>query len=390
MRPDTEIAIVGAGCAGLSLAAALGIARVPGQVCLLEPRATYQRDRTWCFWNTEDHPFAASISYSWKSWRVSSGSRQAIQSSSRYRYCHIGGDAFYRAGLDFIAAQPMQEINLGVSVHSIEPHPSGHLAVETSAGRLLARQVFDSRPPVHHALAAPALVQRFVGWHVRTTAARFKPDLVELMRFLPDDTPGRVRFLYLLPFSATEALVEMTYLDAPDLPEPAYIADLQAWLDEQDCQGEILYAEQGSLPMHLSRPVAASTSFGNRLHAIGVRGGRLKPSSGYAFLRIQRHSRAIAHALLAGRPIPATAEPPVYRAMDAIFLEALQHSHTEAPELFLRMFEGADPDQLVRFLSETSAPREMLRVAWSLPKLPMMHAVAHLAQYAADRPGAIL
>ena len=387
MRPDTEIAILGAGCAGLSLAAALGIARVPGQVHLLEPRAKYQRDRTWCFWNTEDHPFASAVSHSWNSWRVSSGSRQTMQRSRRYRYCHIGGDEFYRAGLGYVARQSNQEICHGITVHSVEPHHAGYLSVETNAGRLLARKVFDSRPPGDQALASSALLQRFLGWHVRTAVPRFDPETAELMRFLPSDMPGRVRFVYVLPFSSTEALVEMTYLDKPDLPEPAYRTDLQAWLVEQDCQGEILYAEYGSLPMQPRQPVTADGSLGGRLHAIGIRGGRLKASSGYGFMRMQRHSRAIANALLAGRPVPLVAESFVYGAMDAVFLEALQRSNAAAPELFLQMFARTEPDALVRFLSETSAPREMLRVAWSLPKLPMLYAAARSAGRVAYAPG---
>jgi lycopene beta-cyclase len=108
------------------------------------------------------------------------------------------------------------------------------------------------------------------------------------------------------------------------------------------------------------------------VHAIGARGGRLKPSSGYGFLRIQRHSRAIARALAEGRPVPLTAEPQRYSLMDAVFLRALKTA--DAAELFLAMFAGANPDALVRFLGEASPISESLRVAWSLPKLPMLRA----------------
>jgi hypothetical protein len=58
--------------------------------------------------------------------------------------------------------------------------------------------------------------------------------------------------------------------------------------------------------------------------------------------------------------------------MDTVFLHALQS--TDAAELFLAMFAGAQPDALVRFLGEASPVSEALRVAWSLPKLPMLGA----------------
>ena len=377
MRPDTDIAILGAGCAGLSLAAALGMARVPGHVCLMEPRITYKRDRTWCFWNTEEHPFVSAISHAWARWRVSSGSQHALQGSDRYKYCHIAGDAFYRAALESIDHCADQELCRGVSIDSVEPHHTGYVAVETNQGRLLARHVFDSRPPVLDPKASPALLQRFMGWHVRASEPRFDPATVELMKFLPSDVPGRVRFLYLLPFSVTEALVEMTYLDDPGLPEPPYEADLRQSLQEHACDWEVLYTEQGSLPMQASRPI--STSDG-RVHSIGMRGGRIKPSSGYGFLRIQRHSRSIARSLAAGSPIPTSVEPHLYSTMDNIFLRALRNSNTAVPALFLRMFARTDADALVRFLSETSAPDEMLRVAWSLPKLPLLKAALQSAR----------
>ncbi len=362
---------MGAGCAGLSLAASLGAAQTPGTVLLLEPRTSYIRDRTWCFWNTEEHLFSSAISHRWESWRVSRGERAVVRRSDRYQYCHIAGDDFYAQGLRAVERAPGQELCQGVSVHSVEPQASGLVRVETNSGGLLAREVFDSRPAV--GCSPPLLVQRFLGWHVRAARPCFDARTVELMRFLPSDRPGRVRFLYLLPFSPTEALVEMTYLDAPDLPEPFAEDELKSWLEENAGNWEVVYTERGALPMTpAGRQPGGLDHDPEHVHAIGVRGGRLKPSSGYGFLRIQRHSRAIARALAAGTPAPRTAEPQRYSLLDAVFLRALRTG--DPAELFLAMFAGANPDALVRFLGEASPMSETLRVAWSLPKLPMLGA----------------
>ena len=370
MIPDTEIAILGAGCAGLSLAVALDRARTPGHVLLLEPRTAYTRDRTWCFWNTEEHPFTSAISHSWQSWRVSQGAAAAVQSSRRYQYCHIPGDAFYRAAIGQVERAPEQELCPGITVHSVQPQPNGCIAVETSNGRLLANYVFDGRPQASVSTRA-VLLQRFLGWHVQAATPCFDGKTVELMRFLPADAPGRIRFLYLLPFSQTEALVEMTYLDDPALPEPDYERDLTEWLAEHVGEWTVLHSERGALSMGGAELQGVAEQ---GICAIGARGGRIKPSSGYAFLRIQRHSRAIAEALRDGRPVPTGAEPKLYEAMDSVFLRALRRSSREAPELFLRMFAGAAPDALVRFLGEASPPAEMLQVALALPKLPLVRA----------------
>jgi lycopene beta-cyclase len=383
VRPDTDIAIVGGGCAGLSLAVALGLSGAQERVRVLEPRTTYGRDRTWCFWNTQSHPFMDAISHSWGSWRVSAEGRDVVRSGSCYRYCHIAGDSFYDAAVEKIDAFWRQELCNGVSVHSIEPHVSGHLAVETSVGRMLARQVFDSRPPTM--MREPMLLQRFVGWHVRTSAACFDPATVDLMRFLPGDIPGRVRFVYVLPFAVDEALVEMTYLDEPQLAAPDAGADLRAWLQGNvDGPYEVGYREHGCLPMGAA--LQGASTLGGRLHSIGIRGGRLKPSSGYGFMRMQRHSSAIARALKVGRPIPQRAEPRIYEALDAVFLRALRVRRAAPSDLFLRMFAGSDPDSLVRFLSEDSGLIEMMRVAWSLPKKVMLSAALAVGSSATPAP----
>ena len=374
MKPDAEIVILGAGCAGLSLAVALGQERVEGRVMLLEPRTDYVRDRTWCFWDTEPHPFASAVTHRWDRWRVSAAGRNAVQQSRRYRYCHIPADAFYRAALDQVARNRNHQVRLGQTVHAVERREDGLLAVETTSGRVLARKVFDSRPPMSKQ-NAPALVQRFLGRHIRASKACFDPQTLDLMRFLPSDTPGRTRFVYVLPFSPVEALVEMTYLDSPALPEPLYERDLQTWLGEHVGTCEAAYTERGSLPMGFTRNVHPPA---NNLHAIGIRGGRVKPSSGYAFLRIQKHSRAIAQALRTGRPVPDKAEARVWSMMDAIFVRALRSA--DAPALFLRLFQQAEPDALVRFLSETQESwGEVLRVTAALPKLPMAGAALRTA-----------
>ncbi len=375
MKPDADIAIVGAGCAGLSLASALAEARVPGSVLLLEPREEYTRDRTWCFWDTEPHPFTSAISDRWPQWRVSSGEHTVLRGSASYHYCHLPADAFYRLALDRVARQPDWQLCRAASVRSVEAVDGGLLAVETNCGRVLARRVFDSRPPA----CAPVggLLQRFLGRHVRAAKPCFDPQTVDLMRFLPSSVPGRVRFLYILPFTPEEALVEMTYLDDPALPDPPYAEELQAWLEEHVGAYDTPYTERGSLPM--GGALAQGTLPANA-HRIGIAGGRLKPSSGYGFLRIQRHSRAIAQALQAGRAIPSAAEPNLYNLLASVVLRALRARPEAAPQLFLRMFEHADPDALVRFLSERSRGwGEIAGVAWSLPKTPMLRAAAGAA-----------
>ena len=134
---------------------------------------------------------------------------------------------------------------------------------------------------------------------------------------------------------------------------------------------QVLYQEAGALPMGDHTPPTPSTT---HIVDIGTRGGRVKPSSGYAFLRIQRQSTALAKALAAGTPLPTTVDPPCYSLLDAIFLRALKRTPERTSLYFMALFRRLPPDTLVRFLSETAGAAEIAHVMLALPKLDFLQA----------------
>ncbi len=378
---DADVLILGAGCAGLSLAVALGQHAPQLRVHLLEAREAYQRDRTWCFWNTEPHAFENCVSHRWNQWRVSQGPRSIVRSSQRFAYQHIPADRFYQAAVDRVAATPNQVLTMGVQVEATERTTAG-TRVQTSMGAMEAPWVFDSRP--RSATGAPecqsGLLQRFEGWHVRTQNYPFQPEVVGLMDFVPSPVQGRTVFFYTLPFSANEALVEATFLDAPHLPPSDAAGLLREHLAALTGGAgfEVLFTEHGCLPMSVDSQ-QASVGPPDGTIPIGTPGGRVKAASGYAFLRIQRQAAAIAGALGRGAAPPRSFEPGVFAWMDGVFLQALRAAPERTPAYFCRLFEATPPDRLVRFLGETASLGETAFVAASLPKLPFLAAAARFA-----------
>lgn len=374
---DADVAILGGGCAGLSLAAALARTAPACRVHVLEERTDYVRDRTWCLWNTEPHPFESCVTHSWNKWRVRSAGESVLRQSERYAYQHIPADRFYDYALKSIATSTQQLISLGTQVQSFAPDPKG-FRIETNQGSLHADWVFDSRPQI--TLSRPqtsGLIQRFRGWHVVCERACFDSTTVELMDFQRSDVLGRTVFFYTLPFSPHEALVEATYLDDPALA-PACADDvLGEWLKNTTSGSsyKVEFREQGALRMEV-RGSAERSPCRARYMPIGTAGGRVKASSGYAFLRIQRQSVAIAQALANGLTPPQQLEPVRYELLDRVFMTALARNPEAAPGYFLQLFRNVPPDALVRFLSECGSAAETLKVALSLPKLPFAAAAA--------------
>lgn len=364
--------VLGAGLSGLSLAVALLRAGVTDPIVVVDRRTEFGRDRTWCTWAAPDTPFLDLATHRWETWEVRTEHRRARATSRARAYVHIPSDVFYAAVLAELEAAPNVELRLGVTVQEV-----GDGWVRTDAGEL--------RGLVHDglALSSPALRARgrspvdlwqaFLGWEVETAEPVFDPRVATLMDYRTPQVAGGVQFVYVLPYSETHALVEHTTF-APDGPTPDERRDaLRAYLPDDYA---ILGEERGRLPM-TTEPFAALRS--PRTTAIGVAGGALRPSSGYAFSRVQAHVRALARAVKAGAPLPAHAGSRRRAALDAIFLHALTADPAAFPERFRGLVEHVPADAFARFMSDHSTPADEARVMAALPVAPFARAAVRAA-----------
>jgi len=377
---DADALIIGGGCAGLSLAVhVVEAARRAGRACprvvVVEPRTAYTRDRTWCGWRMIDHPFAAAVTHRWSRWAVADGQRRVVRACAGHPYEHIPADAFYALAQERLAAAAAVTLQLGVTVSAIADEGS-QVEVMTSAGRLSAAQVFDSRPGldvIATGVEEVELLQHFVGWEVEAERDCFDPELVEMMDFSASQARG-LHFMYVLPFSRRRALVEATYISASPLAPAQYEADIRGYLARKHGLEafSVLFREGGQIPMS-TRPVRPKRS--PRVVNIGLRGGLAKASTGYAFQAIQSFSAALAERIVAGGALAsprAPVEPPAPRsaaavAMDRVFLSYIDRHPGRAPALFVDLFERLPPALLCRFLTDRGSPLDSLRVMASTP-----------------------
>ena len=356
--------ILGAGCAGLSLAYHLLERGVDRSIVLLDPRTSYERDRTWCFFTGRPHPFEALTSHRWSRWRVRDR-RWIERSAPSITYQHLPADTFYQRCL----ARLGDRVRLGVEASSVRERANS-VEIETSAGPFEARLVLDSRPS--RSRAAPGeitLLQHFEGWHVCAERPAFDPSVATLMDFAaPQD--HAIHFVYVLPYSPTEALVEATFFGGAVLDGEGYQRAIERYLRRELGLDHwtVLRRERGVIPMSTAdTPIRAS----ERIYRIGLPGGMAKPSTGYAFQAIQRFSAELAQRLDRDT-LPEPPEPRAWRArsLDAIFLSYLSRYPERAPATFSTLFERVDPAVLVRFLSDDASPADCLRVMSALPLAP--------------------
>jgi lycopene beta-cyclase len=355
-----EIAVLGGGLAGLSLVLQLLDRGVTARITVVEPRARYTDDRTWCFWDTDAHPFRHLIADRWPVWHVHDREAAYACGEGTYAYARLSSGDVYAYALDRIARADNVRLWRGTRVHRLDGR-----RVHTDAGTLEVDLVYDGRPPrLPETAAGPRLLQQFVGRRIRTGRDMFDPAACTLMDFRLPQREG-IAFLYVLPHSPREALVEATVFAAHRVPAGRLDAILDDALAARiDAPVETLGQERGAIPM---APNLGEASSAPGVIPIGTRAGAPRGSTGYAFLPIQRHSRALADRLARGDPGPAAMRGRLTDWLDRVFLARLVARPDAAPADFGRLFARVPADRLVRFLMETGGPLDHLRVMAALP-----------------------
>ncbi|MFF3890379.1 lycopene cyclase family protein [Streptomyces sp. NPDC001914] len=384
---EADVAIVGAGAAGLSLAhrlayPATGTHRPSVLLISAPPGPLRPPRRTWCFWERGRGRFDAAVTAAWQHLRVHTPIGQKIEDNiAPLRYKMIASDNF-EAFIDHYLAQSSTICRIEASVEAIEGISNGvHLHTRTAEGypeTLRARWVFDSRPLGSLPAARTTLLQHFHGWFVHTEQPISQPDVVDLMDFRTPQPPRGLSFGYILPTGRHHALVEYTEFSAQTLSRHEYEAALHHYT--KDILGfsnlQIVSTETGVIPMTdgvFARQTAPS------VFRIGAAGGATRPSTGYTFAAIQRQTAAVADALARGRtPLPPPAHSARSRAMDAVMLRALASGRVDGAAFFAHLFTQVPMERLLRFLDGRTRLTEDLGVGFRTPVLPMLRSAAEL------------
>ncbi len=366
-----DYAILGAGCSGLSLAVEL-MKTVPKEtrVVIIDPRESFTMDRIWCFWNTVPHGFEAAVTHHWNRWRVRLGGNDVTHESLHYSYQYLPSDRFYAAALRVIHGFPSADLRLKTRALGLL-ESSDRVHIQTDREDLTARVVFDGRNTPESHINRGCLLQHYAGQRIRTRAPVFDPGIMTLMDFDVTQRYG-ITFVYLLPFSETEALVEPTVFSRFPLGTGIYTGLIRRYLKRRfDVDHfDVGFQEAGVIPM--SATITPPTSFG-RVIPIGTAAGVVKGSTGYGFLAIQQWCRAVVESVV-GRSSgpPRLPRSRLSSSLDRIFLAFLESNPKRAPEVFQRLFQRVPAERLVRFLSDQPKAMDVAAVVTSMPTLPFI------------------
>jgi lycopene beta-cyclase len=369
-----DLAIVGGGCAGLSLVRELSSRGFCGSVALVEPRLTYQDDRSWCFWAADDHPLVDWVSHSWPHWLFGVAPHAAhARSCEGYAYRYIRSADFYQKSIALLRSRPTMRFIQGQAVSRVDKVADGwSLTIGPHAANSLhAAHVIDTRPPPEERLAQSTLFQCFVGVEIVLEYDQWDDTQAELMTDMRV-VDGEFCFTYILPLSPRSALVEVTFFATHRVHSSDIERELSQLLERRGwAKARRLRLESGVLPMGLP-PLEAPTS--DAPIRAGMGGGALRASSGYGFMRIQRWAALCAQQLVDGdRPIGHAAPSRLLQHMDHLFLDVLASQPALGPVLFDKLFGHVHPERFLRFMDDRPSIIDLLLMVACLPKLPFLN-----------------
>ncbi len=376
MQADYDVIMAGGGLAGLSLAMHMVHSRLCDRSILIVDQDTKTRnDRTWGFWTNRRTLFDPVVSHSWGKLRVVGQNLDRALELGDYHYKVIRGLDFYTYAREQLSGRGVDFLTGTVDAITDERD----VACVTVDGRPIhGRWVFDSLPPRFPPLADKRdfhhLKMHFRGWEIETPTPVFDPDVMTFLDFRVDQM-GEMRFFYVLPFTERRALVEYTLFSKGVLRRSDYEGSLRCYLAEVlDLQEyEVVSVERGCVPL-TDQPLPRQ--LGRRVMSIGAKANRVKPSTGYAFMRIQEDADEIVESLLLyGHPFEVPDDPNLYDVLDAVLLEVIERRGDHIQVAFSEMFRRNPVRQILRFLDEKASPWENLMLVASLPPQVFVHAL---------------
>jgi len=360
--------IAGGGCSGRSLALRMlpYLKTSNKQVLLVDKFSKKENDRTWCFWEKQEDIFEPIVFRKWSHLSFTSSTNHQELDIHPYQYKMIRGADFY--------AYTEEQLSEGSHISMIQGNvesiytdeEKGYVTIDKM--QFSADYVFSSIP--RHQEKRPDryqyLLQHFEGWIIESKSPIFVPERATLMDFNTAQQAG-TSFVYVLPISATLALVEYTVFSENELPAASYTTALKQYIREQlHCEDyDIKEREKGVIPMS-DHPLKSREG---RIIYLGTAGGFTKGSTGYTFRFIQKHTTAIVEQLQkCGNPKIPSISPGRFTTYDGILLHILNNKRLSGEEIFSAMFKKNNPKQILKFLDNETSIIEELQIFQTLNK----------------------
>lgn len=352
--------IVGAGASGLLMAYRMAKDTFfdDKRILIIDKEKKSTNDRTWCYWEKENGDWDDILTTSWKHILFKSETLDKVEDIQPYQYKMIRSRHFYQKIWEVLEKKTNITFHLE---HIIEINQKADFAeVKTSIDSYTSKVVLNSillSNDYKYQKKYPVLQQHFKGYFIKSSHEIFQDDIATFMDFSIAQK-GNTRFMYVLPYSKTEALFEYTLFSEHHLPIQEYENAIEDYLRKKGITDyEIIETEQGSIPM-TCYPFWNKNSK-NVVH-IGTAGGWSKASTGFTFKNINRNTAKLLEYLKTYKSLSNFHKKNRFWYYDLLLLDVLHARNELGALLFTRMFNTTSSNKILRFLDEeTTVPSEI-------------------------------
>jgi len=363
--------IAGSGCSGLSLLYKIyqTTELQDKSILVIDKDQKNKNDRTWCYWEQKLGPFESIVHSKWNKLEFITDSFQKKQALESYTYKMIRGIDFYNFVLDYI--KKFKKVNF-IFEEIIEINSYKDCCfIKTNKNTYEGKYVFNSTPIFNPKINKQnSLLQHFNGWVIETKKKSFDSKIGRLMDFNITQEDGAT-FMYVLPISDKEALVEYTLFSPDVLKKEKYTLALTRYIKEvlEIDDYTIKHKESGIIPMSLAKFKGNPKK---NIFNIGTAGGYTKASTGYTFQFIQKNISKIVDKLKVDKypKIPITFGEKVNQWFDKTLLDVLINRKMSGKDVFCKLFKNNKLETILAFLSNESNFSMKLSIMKSLPIIP--------------------
>ena len=365
--------IAGSGCSGLSLL--YKILQTHSlhnkSILVIDKDQKKNNDRTWCFWEKDPGSFESIVHSRWNTLEFISDNLNKKVDLGPYTYKMIQGIHFYNFVLEY-AKKFKNVMFIQESINEIDS-TFNEARVITKKNTYTAKYVFNStnlfNPKINK---RNSLLQHFKGWSIKTVDPVFNSKVGRIMDFSVSQENGAT-FMYVLPSSNTEALVEYTLFSPSTIRQETYVKELKKYIKDvlKIEKYTIEHEEFGIIPMSLAK---FEQNPKQNIINIGTSGGYTKASSGYTFQFIQKNVIDIVKNLKTGKnPIQKLSfKNKIYQWYDKTLINVLLTKKMTGKEVFTIMFKKNSAHKILAFLGNESSISEDLLIMKSFPKIPFL------------------
>ncbi|MFY7920234.1 MAG: beta-carotene 15,15'-dioxygenase, Brp/Blh family [Chryseotalea sp.] len=334
---------------------------------VIDPSFESLQNKTFCFWaeqsEIDTYNLQSLINYQWPKLQFSNHESQNVYP---YQYYCVEGNTLYQQAKKVIDyhkpifySKTFSEDFIQIEKDRIE------VAIENDT--FLVNRVFDNRPPVYNQPKKNEshLLQSFYGWRIIMEEKKFDTSTATLMDF---DIPqqGNCQFVYVLPFSENEALVEVTKFGKTkiDREEAKLILRDYGKTEKYIIKEE----EEGCIPMS-SAALSQEKKVNKNWISTGSRANLIKPSTGYAFLKmaedathLSRHVESKSFTTYKREKVSAR-----FQFYDRLLLKIIEQQPERGKVIFQSLFKKIQTKEVLTFLKEKSSISDELRIFSVLP-----------------------